>query len=82
LRGAIVIRLVRKDNVTYDDFTYPEDVKHIVEVMRQAGFFIKPVDAHWAWCMCSDERCASWISLPDDDANIVSIIMDYMREHD
>lgn len=73
-----MIRLIlpRDKNI----FDYPEDVAHIVEVMEAAGYLVDSLTAAWAWAEHSDSFAAAWLLMPQDDADIVSIIREYTIE--
>lgn len=69
-----------KDEYEYKNMRYPEDVKRIVEVMKNKDIEITPEEAEWLWNVYSDDYCAQWLCLSDDDEDIFNIIIEYAKK--
>lgn len=63
----------------YNRFSYPADVRRIVSVMKKYNIEITPNEAYELWDMYSDDLCAGWIGLPDNDNKIFNIIIKYAK---
>lgn len=64
------------------DDRYAEDIERLVQVARDAGYLVRPVDARRAWEAYSETSCASWMSLTDEeDAHLLSVLLDRCETH-
>lgn len=61
-----MINLVYKNTTNFTNHEL-EDSAHIVGVFAKRGYYISLRDAWEAWSDFSDDMCAGWISLPDND---------------
>ena len=48
-------------------FEYQNDIDRIVKIFADKGYEISATDAVHAWEMFSENMCAGWMSLGDDD---------------
>jgi hypothetical protein len=48
-------------------FEYQSDINRIVEIFADKGYEISATDAVHAWEQFSENMCAGWMSLGDDD---------------
>jgi hypothetical protein len=48
-------------------FEYQSDIDRIVEIFADKGYEISATDAVHAWEQFSENMCAGWMSLGDDD---------------
>jgi hypothetical protein len=48
-------------------FEYQNDIDRIVEIFADRGYEISATDAVKAWEQFSENMCAGWMSLGDDD---------------
>jgi hypothetical protein len=48
-------------------FEYQNDINRIVEIFADKGYEISATDAVHAWEQFSENMCAGWMSLGDDD---------------
>lgn len=53
---------------------YPEDVQRMMACLHASGMQTNRLNVAWAWANYSDELCASWLSLPQADDALVSIL--------
>lgn len=74
-----VIDYIKQEN-EYEDFSYPEDVKRIVEVLKARSVEITPKEAEELWNAYSDDMCAQWLGLPDNDKELFDIIISQAKE--
>ena len=51
----------------FEGFHNAHDVRRIVEVALKHGVILSPHEAYKAWSDHSDDLCAGWLFLPDDD---------------
>lgn len=56
---------------------YPSDVARMVEVAKAAGYDVSLTDAATIWLRYSDGLCASWLSMPERDADLLSDMLKY-----
>ena len=66
-------------NNDYTRFSYPEDVERIVKVFKNKDIEITPDEANELWDRYSDDLCASWIGLPDNDNKLFDIVIEYAK---
>lgn len=53
-----------------------EDIERMIKVCKEYGFEITPYEADVFWCNFSDRVYAGWLSLPNDDDELVFILKD------
>lgn len=63
-----------------EDYQWPEDVKVIIRAFREEGLYCSAQQAHWMWQEYSDSMCAGWMTVHEDDENIVSKCRAYFTE--
>lgn len=63
----------------YKRYSYPKDVRRIVNVMKDRGIEITPDEADEIWDIYSDDLDAQWLGFPDDDNEIFEIIICYAK---
>lgn len=56
-----------------------ESVARIVDVCAKNGYYISPKTAHMVWEIYSDSMAAGWMSFPDDDEILMSIVLNYTQ---
>lgn len=61
---------------------YQGDVDRIVRACAAAGYAISRTDAEMVWEAHSNDYAASWLVLPEDDADLVVSVRCYCREED
>jgi hypothetical protein len=72
----MVYKLSDKD---FEQFNYPSDVKRIVIVAAGRGVILFAVEANAAWEEHSDNLCAGWLVLPEDDDTLWSQLPAWAR---
>lgn len=67
------LRKIRIRRATaWDD--YRSDVLRIQQAFADAGYDISELEAHALWREYSEDVCAGWLFLPDNDADIVACL--------
>lgn len=61
----------------YENITYPEDVQRIINIMKARNIEVTPSEVDDIWRMYSEDYCAQWLYLPDEDNEIFEIIIKY-----
>jgi len=59
-----------------EGFRYPEDIDRIYNVLEREGFSITKEEIDEIWNLYSEDRCAGWLYLPEDN-EIIDIILEY-----
>lgn len=71
------INLFDNDTLVEDyQHNYKEDIKRMMEVCKTYGFEITPYEADVFWCNFSNRVYAGWLSLPNDDEDLIFILKD------
>lgn len=63
----------------YRRFSYPADVRRIVNAMKKYNIEITPNEAEELWDRYSDDFDAQWLGLPDNDNEIFETIIHYAK---
>lgn len=63
----------------YKKFSYPADVRRIVNVMKKYNIEITPNEAEELWDRYSDDFDAQWLGLPNKDIEIFETIICYAK---
>lgn len=58
---------------------YPDDVERLVIVATKAGYMLTPRDAATLWRRHSDEVCASWLAIADDEQDILPALLKHAQ---
>lgn len=58
--------------VPIDVIEYPDDVRRMKATLNAAGYDASDIDIQRAWQAESESVCAGWLSIPDEDALLVS----------
>lgn len=58
----------------------PDDVRRISEILNARGYFADDIDIQKAWTDFSDNYCAGWLILPDDDEEVYIKVSEYLEE--
>lgn len=74
--------LMRKLKVLAKRVRHPEDARRIADAMLAAGYEVTLYDAEWMWGEYSESFAASFLGLPDDDAEIVELLRPYFEVED
>jgi hypothetical protein len=53
---------------------FPQDVEHIMEIFKAKGHEISFIDAELAWEDFSDDMCAGWMMMYEDDDHVFEIV--------
>ena len=71
------INLFDNDTLIEDyQHNYKEDIKRMMEVCKIYGFEITPYEADVLWCNFSNRVHVGWLSLPNDDEDLIFILKD------
>ena len=62
--------------------SYPEDVKRIGKILFEKGYWGTPDECQTLWEMYSDDLCAGWLILPEDDELVYKSIRPYIDDPD
>ena len=62
-------------------FSYPEDIRRMIEVCNKKGITITPELAEKLWDIHSESYCAGWLILPEDDELLFEILLDCAKEY-
>lgn len=62
----------------YPEFT--EDSKRIQEILLTKGYELSLSDSESLWVRYSDSLCASWMTLPTQDADVFNVISTYLHD--
>lgn len=57
-------------------FKYDDDIDRMLKICIDAGYSIQRRDLIELWCDFSDELCATWLLLPEQDEDILQIILE------
>lgn len=57
---------------------FAKEVDRMLGRARDAGFTVTDDEAVLAWAMYSDDLCAGWLSLPENDTNLREILVKYL----
>jgi hypothetical protein len=55
-----------------------KDVDRMLRCLEEAGLNKTDDEAILAWAEYSDDNCAGWLALPDDDAPLQAILLKYL----
>lgn len=69
-----------KEENSYENIYWADDVRRIVEVMKKRDIEVTPSEAEELWDMYSDDLCAQWLGLPDNDEEIFNILIEYAKQ--
>lgn len=58
---------------------YPQDTDRIMSVLRKNGYSVSRKDVVLTWRDHSDQYCAEWLELPNDDNELMKIILHNME---
>ena len=58
----------------YDNKRYPQDCERIQKLLQSKGHYFSLEHIQNFWESYSDSLCASWINLPEDDEELLSIL--------
>lgn len=67
--------------INKNNFSYPEDIKRMIEVCNKKGVTITPELAEKLWYMHSDDNCACWLILPKDDDSLFETLLNCAKEY-
>lgn len=70
---------IKKEN-KYRNFSFPDDVRRIVELLDSKGIIITPSEAEELWSIYSDDWCAGWLILPSNDNELFRIIIEQAKD--
>lgn len=62
-----------------DDYTF-SDITRIVKVCAKHNIKITEAEAEELWSSYSDDYCAGWLGLPNDDATLFGVIIYKAKE--
>ena len=68
-----------KEENDYENFSYPDDVRRIVELFKSKGIIITPSEAEELWDDYSDSMCAGWLILPSNDNELFEIVVEQAK---
>lgn len=78
LWSTVSAHLVEMDSIASDDdgvdIRYPADVLRIRQVALRNGLDLTDEEAQAAWDRFSDGMAAGWMSLPEDDEDLYTIV--------
>ena len=74
-----LIEYLKKED-EYKNIYWAEDVRRIVKIMKKRDIEVTPSEAEEIWDLYSDDLCAQWIGLSDDDDEIFNIIIEYAKQ--
>ncbi len=80
IEGREMIRLHPREELL-EDMQQP-DVYRIVEVMHANGYEISQQDAFCVWERQSDDYSAGWLFLPENDDELVAIILSLTQQEE
>lgn len=58
---------------------YGEDCKRLQEAFLREGWHATLPECQDFWERHSDDHCASWLMLPEDDADLATIIVEHLQ---
>ena len=64
------------DNEVYEDYQV-EDARRMCEVALRHGFVLYESEALFTWRMHSQDWDAGWLFLPEDDGDLMEVMMKY-----
>lgn len=73
-----MIELHYYNNDPYKDYYY-DDIRRILRVLHSKGYTATVDDIVRAWEAHSEDYCAGWLVLPDNDDEIYTNIMRYLK---
>ena len=74
------VKRAKEEEAIYEYMSYPEDVKRIVEVLKEKDIEVNPNEAEDIWDLYSDDYCAQWLGLPSDDEKVFEIVIEYAKK--
>lgn len=57
---------------------FPEHLARMRACLQQAGCYASDNDITLAWARYSDSLCAGWLSLPDNDTDLMQVLLSYL----
>ena len=70
------VKMLENESDELNGYSFPEDIMRIRKVMKDRGIEITIAEADSLWSSHSDEWCAGWLVLPDDDNELARLIID------
>ncbi len=63
-----------------DGIRFPEDVERIGKILLEKGYWATPDECQLLWETYSDNLCAGWLILPDDDDTVFESIRPWIDD--
>lgn len=63
-----------------DDEWYPNDIDRMLRILEANGHTATRADVNDAWKARSERSCATWLSLGDDDEEVLADLMRILDE--
>lgn len=74
------VKKITKEKEDLGGYSFPEDIIRIKNVMKTKGVELTTEEADELWNIHSDDYCAQWLGLPDDDEKLVEIIIEAAKK--
>lgn len=62
--------MIRLQFKSEEEVWYPDDIARIKKILNDRGYDASDMDIQLAWEEYSDKLCASWLILPEKDADV------------
>ena len=79
---GLTVKLHRNRNFYECPECYPCDVTRIQSAVINHGFHCTRAEAERLWDLHSDDYCAGWLFLPDDEETLWSFVKHYVEDAD
>lgn len=63
-----------------NEIRYPEDIERIGKLLFCEGYWSTPEECQQLWKLYSDDLCAGWLILPEDDDAVLAAIRPYIDD--